>query len=79
MVPAAARLAKAPSSVGCRNRKPAANAALGSTFCPSISSSARIRTTAGAHFGTINAANLLRAHAWIESGKARGKVVLEGF
>jgi len=39
----------------------------------------RIRTTAGAHFGTINAANLLRAHAWIESGKAQGKVVLEGF
>jgi zinc-binding alcohol dehydrogenase family protein len=39
----------------------------------------RIRTTAGAHFGTINAANLLRAHALIESGKAMGKVVLEGF
>jgi zinc-binding alcohol dehydrogenase family protein len=39
----------------------------------------RIRTTAGAHFGTINAANLLKAHAWIESGKAQGKVVLEGF
>ena len=39
----------------------------------------RIRTTAGAHFGTINAANLLRAHAFIESGKAQGKVVLEGF
>ncbi len=39
----------------------------------------RLRTTAGAHFGTINAANLLRAHAFIESGKAQGKVVLEGF
>jgi zinc-binding alcohol dehydrogenase family protein len=39
----------------------------------------RIRTTAGAHFGAINAANLLRAHAFIESGKAQGKVVLEGF
>ena len=39
----------------------------------------RIRTTAGAHYGAINAANLLRAHAWIESGKAQGKVVLEGF
>ena len=38
-----------------------------------------IRTTAGAHFGAINAANLLKAHAWIESGKAQGKVVLEGF
>ena len=39
----------------------------------------RIRTTAGAHYGAINADNLLRAHAWIESGKAQGKVVLEGF
>ena len=41
--------------------------------------SGRIRTTAGAHFGAINAANLLKAHAFIESGKAQGKVVLEGF
>jgi len=41
--------------------------------------SKRLRTTAGAHYGTINAANLLRAHAFIESGKAQGKVVLEGF
>jgi zinc-binding alcohol dehydrogenase family protein len=39
----------------------------------------RIRTTAGANFGTINAANLLKAHAFIESGKAQGKVVLQGF
>ncbi|HEY9029547.1 MAG TPA: zinc-binding alcohol dehydrogenase family protein [Burkholderiaceae bacterium] len=39
----------------------------------------RLRTTAGAHYGTINAANLLRAHAFVESGKAQGKVVLEGF
>ena len=39
----------------------------------------RLRTTAGAHFGAINAANLLKAHAFIESGKAQGKVVLEGF
>jgi zinc-binding alcohol dehydrogenase family protein len=38
-----------------------------------------LRTTFGEHFGTINAANLKRAHAFIESGKARGKVVLEGF
>jgi zinc-binding alcohol dehydrogenase family protein len=44
-----------------------------------LADSGRIRTTAGAHFGTINAANLLKAHAWIESGKAQGKVVLEGF
>jgi zinc-binding alcohol dehydrogenase family protein len=39
----------------------------------------RLRTTLGAHYGTINAANLLRAHAFIESGQAQGKVVLEGF
>ncbi|MDM0078205.1 zinc-binding alcohol dehydrogenase family protein [Variovorax sp. J2P1-59] len=39
----------------------------------------RIRTTANASFGTINAANLRKAHALIESGKAQGKVVLEGF
>ncbi|MDH6592658.1 zinc-binding alcohol dehydrogenase family protein [Variovorax sp. TBS-050B] len=39
----------------------------------------RIRTTANASFGTINAENLRRAHALIESGKAQGKVVLAGF
>jgi len=38
-----------------------------------------IRTTLGDNFGPINAANLKRAHALIESGKARGKIVLEGF
>ncbi len=38
-----------------------------------------IRTTMGEHFGTINAANLKRAHALLESGKAQGKIVLEGF
>lgn len=39
----------------------------------------RIRSTLAENFGTINAANLMRAHAQIESGKARGKIVLEGF
>ena len=39
----------------------------------------RLRTTINANFGRINAANLRRAHALIESGKAQGKVVLEGF
>jgi zinc-binding alcohol dehydrogenase family protein len=39
----------------------------------------RIRTTLGEHFGTINAANLKRAHALLESGQSRGKIVLEGF
>ena len=38
-----------------------------------------LRTTLGEHYGTINAANLRRAHAMLESGKAKGKIVLEGF
>ena len=38
-----------------------------------------LRTTFGEHFGPINAANLKRAHALIESGRAKGKIVLEGF
>jgi NADPH2:quinone reductase len=38
-----------------------------------------IRTTLSETFGTINAANLRRAHALIESGKAKGKIVLDGF
>ncbi|HUB89978.1 MAG TPA: zinc-binding alcohol dehydrogenase family protein [Dyella sp.] len=39
----------------------------------------RVKTTANAVFGRINAENLIRAHALIESGKAVGKIVLEGF
>ena len=31
------------------------------------------------HYGAINAANLKRAHAQIESGTTLGKIVLEGF
>lgn len=38
-----------------------------------------LKTTVGEHFGRIEAGNLRRAHALIESGKARGKIVLEGF
>ena len=38
-----------------------------------------IRTTANENFGRISAENLRRAHALIESGRARGKIVLEGF
>lgn len=38
-----------------------------------------LRTTLAETFGTIDAANLRRAHALIESGRARGKLVLEGF
>jgi zinc-binding alcohol dehydrogenase family protein len=39
----------------------------------------RVRSTLAQHFGTITAANLRRAHAQIESGTTRGKIVLEGF
>ncbi|WGV20715.1 zinc-binding alcohol dehydrogenase family protein [Pseudomonas putida] len=38
-----------------------------------------IQTTIGEHFGKIGSDNLKRAHALIESGKAKGKIVLEGF
>lgn len=38
-----------------------------------------VKSTFGEHYGTINAQNLLKAHAQIESGKAIGKIVLEGF
>ena len=39
----------------------------------------KVRTTVNANLGTINAANLRKAHALVESGKAQGKVVLQGF
>jgi zinc-binding alcohol dehydrogenase family protein len=38
-----------------------------------------IKTTLAERFGKINAANLKRAHALIESNRAKGKIVLEGF
>lgn len=38
-----------------------------------------LKTTVGEHFGTINAENLRRAHALLESGQAKGKIVLESF
>jgi NADPH2:quinone reductase len=38
-----------------------------------------IRTTFASEGGTINAENLKKAHALLESGSAQGKVVLEGF
>ena len=38
-----------------------------------------IKTTLAERFGAINAANLKRAHALIESNRAKGKIVLEGF
>ncbi|MBM3117152.1 zinc-binding alcohol dehydrogenase family protein [Jeongeupia naejangsanensis] len=41
--------------------------------------SGAIRTTVGAHYGAINAANLKRAHATLEAGQTIGKIVLAGF
>jgi zinc-binding alcohol dehydrogenase family protein len=38
-----------------------------------------LRTTMTQNFGAINAANLKKAHAQLESGTSIGKVVLEGF
>jgi len=38
-----------------------------------------LRTTLDQTFGTINATNLKRAHALLESGQSRGKIVLEGW
>ncbi len=38
-----------------------------------------LKTTLGEHYGRIDAANLRRAHAALESHGARGKIVLEGF
>ena len=38
-----------------------------------------INTTVGEHFGRITPEHLRKAHALVESGTARGKVVLEGF
>jgi zinc-binding alcohol dehydrogenase family protein len=38
-----------------------------------------LKTTMTENYGTINAANLRRAHAAIESGTVKGKIVLEGF
>jgi hypothetical protein len=38
-----------------------------------------LRTTLDQSFGSINADNLKRAHALLESGKSRGKIVLEGW
>ncbi len=39
----------------------------------------RIKSTATDTLGVINAANIKRAHTILESGKAKGKLVLEGF
>ncbi|WP_028111964.1 zinc-binding alcohol dehydrogenase family protein [Ferrimonas kyonanensis] len=41
--------------------------------------SGAVISTADAHFGSISVANLHRAHTLLESGTAKGKIVLEGF
>lgn len=38
-----------------------------------------LKTTATEHYGKINAANLIRAHAAMEAGTTVGKIILEGF
>lgn len=38
-----------------------------------------ITTTLGEHYGTITAENVRKAHAQLETGRAVGKIVLEGF
>ena len=39
----------------------------------------KIKTTLNQNLGVINATNISRAHAFIESGQSIGKIVLEGF
>jgi len=39
----------------------------------------QLRGTLGEHYGIINAANLKRANAILESGRVSGKPVLDGF
>ena len=38
-----------------------------------------LRTTLGEHYGRLGVDTLRRAHAQVESGRTRGKIVLEGF
>ncbi len=38
-----------------------------------------LKTTMGSHYGSINASNLRRAHADLEAGNVKGKIVLEQF
>jgi len=44
-----------------------------------LADSGRLRTTLAHSLGSISAENLRRAHAFLESGRAIGKLVLEGF
>lgn len=44
-----------------------------------LTDAGRLRSTRQRHFGRIGAAQVREAHAWLESGRAIGKGVLEGF
>ncbi|MEX0350682.1 MAG: zinc-binding alcohol dehydrogenase family protein [Paracoccaceae bacterium] len=45
----------------------------------SLIDAGQVKSTATESFGIINAVSVTRAHTLIESGKAKGKIVLEGF
>lgn len=45
----------------------------------SLIDNGQLQTTTGQHLGVINAKNLKKAHEYLESGNAIGKLVLEGF
>ena len=49
------------------------------THVAELIDSGKIRTTLDTVMGPITAENLRKAHAIIESNRARGKIVLEGF
>jgi NADPH2:quinone reductase len=44
-----------------------------------LADAGRIQSTLSMNLGTINAANMRRAHALVESGRTIGKIVLSGF
>jgi NADPH:quinone reductase len=71
-------------NLGAHHALDAANRRHGGAACTprhvaGLVDAGKIRTTVAEHFGAINAANLKREHALLETGKARGKTVLEGF
>jgi zinc-binding alcohol dehydrogenase family protein len=49
------------------------------TKVAALANAGRIQTTMQANLGAINADNLKKAHALVESGRAIGKIVLSGF
>jgi len=49
------------------------------TWVASEIDAGRIRTTVNQILSPINAANMREAHRLVETGKAKGKIVVEGF